>query len=116
MDASDVGIGGVLCQEENGVLMPIAYMSQKLLKHQRKYSAIEKEALAVIKCVEKFAVYLQGEVLLYSDHNPLKFVESMKSKNQRLARWAVILQDLNLVIRHIPGKLNVVADALSRPN
>ena len=116
VDASDVGVGGVLGQEENGVLMPVAYMSKKLLKHQRKYSAIEKEALAVIKSLEKFEVYTGGEVVVYSDHNPLKFVDTMKSKNARLARWALVLQDKNIKIKHVPGKLNVVADALSRPN
>ena len=116
VDASDVGIGGVLGQEENGEMRPVAYFSQKLLKHQRKYSAIEKEALAVIKALEKFEVYTGGKIVVYTDHNPLAFVERMKNKNQRLARWAVALQDKNLEIRHIPGKQNVVADALSRPN
>ena len=57
-----------------------------------------------------------GPTVIYSDHNPLKFIDSMKTKNMRIARWALMLQDLNLEIRHIPGKLNVVPDALSRPN
>ena len=70
--------------------MPVAYMSKKLEPHQRKYSVIEKEALAVISSIEKFEVHLHGHVVVYSDHNPLKFVETMKSKNTRIARWAVV--------------------------
>ena len=116
VDASEKGIGGMLGQECDGIVKPVAYMSRKLLKHQKGYSIVEKEALGLIKCLEKFEVYLDGKVRVYSDHNPLKFLESMKMKNARLARWALSLQDKNLVICHVPGKENVVADALSRPN
>ena len=116
VDASESGIGGMLGQECDGIVKPVAYMSKKLLKHQKGYSVIEKEALGLIKCLEKFEVYLGGKVTVFSDHNPLKFLESMKMKNARLARWALLLQDKNIVIQHVPGKENVVADALSRPN
>ena len=115
VDASDVGIGGVLGQEVEGVLMPVAFMSKKLLEYQKKYSTVEKEALAIIMALEKFKVYLGGEVTVYSDHDPLKFVHRMKSKNARLSRWALMLQGHEIEIKHIPGKLNVVADTLSRP-
>lgn len=116
VDASDVGVGGVLCQSESDQLMPVAYMSQKLDKYQRKYSVIEKEALAIIKCIEKFEPYLDKKTVIYSDHNPLKFVNTLKTKNARLARWALILQGKDIEIRHISGKENIVADALSRPD
>ena len=116
VDASENGIGGMLGQECDGTVKPVAYMSRKLLKHQKGYSVVEKEALGLIKCLEKFEVYLGGKITVFSDHNPLKFLDSMKTKNARLARWALSLQDKNIEIRHIPGKQNVVADALSRPN
>ena len=116
VDASDVGTGGVLCQESENILKPVAYMSRKLNQHQRVYSVIEKEALAVIQCLEKFAPYLEKHTVVYSDHNPLKFVETMKAKNARLARWALILQGKDLEIRHVPGRLNISADTLSRPD
>jgi hypothetical protein len=38
----------------------------------------------------------------------------MKNKNQRLIRWSLALQEYNLNIKHIAGKENIVADALSR--
>ena len=116
VDASDRGIGGMLGQEHEGTVKPVAYMSKKLLKHQRGYSVVEKEALALLKCMEKFDVYLDRKVTVYSDHNPLQFLESMKLKNARLARWALALQEKEIVIRHVSGRENVVADALSRPN
>ena len=50
-DASDYGIGAVLLQERQGVLMPCRYASRKLLPRETSYSAIEKEALAIVFAV-----------------------------------------------------------------
>ena len=38
----------------------------------------------------------------------------IRKKNQRLTRWGLILQEYNPIIKHIKGKDNVIADALSR--
>ena len=56
------------------------------------------------------------KIKVYTDHNPLNFLKTMKNKNknQRLVRWSLALQEYNLEIQHIPGSENVVADALSR--
>ena len=35
--------------------------------------------------------------------------------NWRVARWFALLQDYNLRIKHVPGKLHAAADMLSRP-
>ena len=44
VDASDVGAGSVLLQEDdNGVDHPVCYYSKKINKHQRNYSIMEKE-------------------------------------------------------------------------
>ena len=64
-----------------------------------------------------FDVYLGStpfKIKVYTDHNPLTFLKTMKNKNQRLVRWSLALQEYNLEIQHIPGSENVVADALSR--
>ena len=53
-------------------------------------------------------------LIVYTDHNPLTFLNSLKCPNQRLVRWSLFLQSYALDIRHIRGKDNVVADALSR--
>lgn len=118
VDASDVGIGAVLAQnDENEVPRPISYFSKKLNSYQKNYSTIEKECLAIVLALQHFDVYLNTTVksiLVLSDHNPLVFLPKMKNHNQRLLRWCLLLQEYNLEIRHIPGRQNVVADVLSR--
>ena len=95
----------------------MCYQSTKFKKHQKNYSTIEKETLSLLNALDKFDVYLSNvayPVIVYSDHNPLKFLDRMKNKNQRLMRWALFLQQFSLDIRHIKGKDNKFADALSR--
>ena len=53
-------------------------------------------------------------LVVYTDHNPLTFINRMKNKNQMILRWSLIMQSYNLDIRHIKGKDNILADALSR--
>ena len=118
VDASDVGAGSVLLQEDDGdVDHPVCYFSKKFNKHQRNYSTIEKECLSLILALQHFEVYLASSVtpiVIFSDHNPLTFIHKMKNKNQRLLRWSLMLQEHNLDIRHIKGKDNIIPDALSR--
>ena len=117
VDASQVGAGAVLLQEDGqGIDRPVSFFSRKFLSYQYSYSVIEKEALALIWALQHFDVYVGGAVSLvvYSDHNPLTFLQSLQNPNQRLMRWALFLQPFSLDIRHIKGSLNVIADTLSR--
>ena len=118
VDASDIGVGAILEQEdERGVKHPIAYFSKKLNGCQKKYSTIEKETLGLILALQHFEVYVSAgnrSVQVWTDHNPLLFINKFKNKNQRLTRWSLFLQEWDLDIRHIKGKDNVVPDILSR--
>lgn len=118
VDASDLGAGAVLLQQDrDGLEHPVCFFSRKFNCHQRAYSTIEKEALALVLAFQHFEVYVGGAacpVVVYTDHNPLVFLDRMRNSNQRLMRWSLILQGYNLEIRHIRGRDNVVADALSR--
>ena len=116
-DSSDIATGSVLLQEdEQGILHPVAYQSTKLNKHQVSYSTIEKELLSIVTAIKHFESYLYGasSLRIYTDHNPLTFLEKNKFANQRLLRWSLFLQPYNVTIHHIRGKDNIIADALSR--
>jgi hypothetical protein len=116
-DACDTGIGSALLQEIDGIDHPIAYFSKKFDKHQRNYSTIEKECLAIVWSLQHFDVYInvtRFPTLILTDHNPLVFIDKMKMKNQRILRWSLLLQSYNIEIRHVRGRDNCMADALSR--
>lgn len=118
VDASQIGAGAVLLQENcDNVDCPVSFFSRKFNKFQLNYSVIEKEALGLIWALQHFEVYLGSgltPLTVFTDHNPLVFLKSLQNPNQRLMRWALFLQPYTIDIRHISGKDNVIADALSR--
>lgn len=114
-DASDTGVGAVLCQNIDGAEHPVAYASKNLNKCQRKYSTTEKELLAVLFGVEKFRSYVEGtHFSVVSDHSSLQWLHKLSNPSGRLARWSARLSQFDFEIIHRKGSLNVVADALSR--
>ena len=82
VDASDIGIGAVLLQENNnGIDHPVCYFSKTFNKHQKNYSTIEKECLALILAIQQFEVYLTSStspIVVFSDHNPLSFLHNLR--------------------------------------
>ncbi|KAL7868836.1 hypothetical protein SRHO_G00102200 [Serrasalmus rhombeus] len=118
VDASESGAGAVLLQcDLNSVEHPVCYYSKKFNRHQQAYSTVEREALALILAIQHFEVYLGSSstlITVYTDHNPLVFIDRMRNQNQCIMRWSLILQHYPLKIQHIRGRDNIIADALSR--
>jgi hypothetical protein len=114
-DASDEGIGAILCQDHGQGLQPISCASKKLTKAERNYSTIEKECLAIVWGIKKFGQYLYGRAfVVQTDHRPLQYLQQAKNTNSRLMRWALQLQPFAVIVENIPGRENVPADFLSR--
>lgn len=117
-DASNYAIGGVLSQKTAGIEKPIMFMSRTLQGPELNYSTYETELLAIVYCLKKARPLIYGrEVIVKTDHRPLTWLmkTSHTESNGRLARWLVVIQDFNLKIEYLPGKLNNIADFLSRP-
>lgn len=114
-DASSKAVGVVLFQKQGGAEQPVAYASRVLKDSERKYSVIEKELLAIIFGLKRFRYYLLGrKFTLYTDHNPLQHISSLKDSYGRIGRWTMYLQDYQFDVVYRPGRSNGNADALSR--
>ncbi|XP_076031045.1 uncharacterized protein LOC143019237 [Oratosquilla oratoria] len=86
-DASQEGKGAILMQEKDGDIFPVGYHSRKLKPAELNYK---------------------------TDHLPLSSLRTSKNANARIMRWALYLQQFNVVIRYIKGSANVGADLMSR--
>ncbi|KAF5447049.1 hypothetical protein F2P56_032629 [Juglans regia] len=53
------------------------------------------------------------EFFLYSDHHPLKFINTQNGLNRMHARWIDFMQKFIMVLKHKSRQQNKVADALS---
>ncbi|GKA21562.1 RNA-directed DNA polymerase [Tanacetum coccineum] len=110
-DASGVGIGGVLSQNQR----PIAFFSEKLNDARRKYSTYDKEFYTIVHSLDTWRHYLlSNEFVLFSDHEALKFINGQHKLKSHHAKWVEFIQAFPFVIRHKVGLNNQVADALSR--
>ena len=116
-DASDFAIGCALMQwDGNGAERVIAYQSRQLQAAERNYPVHDKELLAMKYALAKFRIYLLGDrsFTVYTDHASLRTAVNSPHLSQRMARWLSFFAEYNFSVEYKPGRLNVVADALSR--
>ncbi|CAF1194496.1 unnamed protein product, partial [Didymodactylos carnosus] len=96
-DASGIGIGGVLQQEINGQRQNLYYHSQLMTPCERRYSTIEKEALAIYKCITRMRPFLLGRsIIIMTDHCPLCNLMKKNVRNLRVDRIATLIQEYNI--------------------
>lgn len=118
-DASPVAMGAVLVQYkyQNSDADPqiIAYASKTLTTTEQRYCQTEKEALALVWSVERFATYLIGRKFeLETDHKPLEKIFSPTSRPcPRIERWVLRLQSFTFNVIYRKGSSNI-ADPMSR--
>lgn len=118
-DASNKGLGAVLYQHQHGKLRVIGYGSRTLTPAERNYhlhsGKLEFLALKWAIC-DKFRDYLYyaPTFTVYTDNNPLTYVQSTARLNAVGHRWVGELADFCFDIRYRPGKQNADADTLSR--
>ncbi|XP_071576343.1 uncharacterized protein [Temnothorax nylanderi] len=120
-DASPTGIGAVLSNVgEDGIEHPVAYASKSLSKTQKRYSQLDREALALMDAVRHFHQYLDGrKFTLYTDHKPLLGIfapdrPTPEIISPKLSRYSRILGAYKYDLQYRPGKQHGNADFLSR--
>ena len=115
-DASDTGTGAMLCQKDDlDQLRLITCTSRKLNIHEINYPTHEKELLALVDALKKWRHYCLGTTThVFTDNTTLRYLQTMPRPSARQIRWLQFLAEYDLVITHIPGRTNTVADILSR--
>ena len=65
--------------------------------------------------VKKLSLYLeQADILLKSDHLPLKRFLHKNTLNSKVNNWEMELESFNIQFEHIKGQNNILVDSLSR--
>ncbi|KAG4043564.1 hypothetical protein PC123_g20966 [Phytophthora cactorum] len=116
-DASDYALGCALLQNDaDGHERVISFQSRQLKAAERNYPVYDKELLAMKYALVKFRVHLLGSrpFMIYTDHASLRTATNTPHLSQRMARWLSFFAEYNFRVEYKPGKLDVLADALSR--
>lgn len=135
VDASKRGIGGVLFQldgiaehveannstehqERERMLM---FLSFKLEDAETRYSNLEREALAVVRClaeVKWMVIASPYSILVYNDHEALKVLLTVidNDAHGHIAKWQERLGEYNFRLIHRTASTHFmgIADGLSR--
>ena len=114
-DASKFGIGGWIGQEHADGIHPVTFWSRKMTPQEVNYPTHERELLALVKMCAKYRHLLVGRpVVAHTDHAALIHINDQPNLSPRQIRWVESLQDFDIKIEYLPGKLNQLADVLSR--
>ena len=112
VDASPFGLGAVLTQDGK----VLAYASKALSSVEKRYSQIEREALAIAWGCHHFRMYLLGgHFTVVTDHKPLLtiFNSATSQASARIENWRLKLQSFDFQVVYSKGETNP-ADYISR--
>ncbi|KAJ7970764.1 Ty3/gypsy retrotransposon protein [Quillaja saponaria] len=101
-DASDYALVGVLLQENHHV----AYESHKLSQAERRYTAQEKEMLAVIHCLRVWIHYLLGsKFIVKTDNTGVSHFFTQPKLTSKQGCWHEFLAKFDFEFEHKAGKI-----------
>ncbi len=114
-DASQHHVAAVLLHyDDEGLPRAVGYFSKKLKQAEVRYSATDREALAIVLACRQFHHYLWGtRFIIRTDHQPITIVFRQRTKSPRMNRWRLEMRDYRLRVEYKIWKNNVVADKLS---
>jgi hypothetical protein len=87
-------------------------------KGTRNGDIFERELYAVVAALRNWRSHLAGTFLpvtVLTDHANLTYWKEPRKVSHKVAKWFAELQDYNIRIQHVPGKIHAAADMLSRP-
>ena len=122
-DASKYAWACVLTQEyqyekdgkEYRINHPITFASGLFKGSQMNWAALTKEAFAIYSSIKKLSYYLEdAQIILKSDHLPLKKFLQKNTLNSKVNNWAVEIYPYRIKFEYIKGIKNTLADTMSR--
>jgi hypothetical protein len=119
VDSSVTGFGGVLMQlNENNKRRPCRYESGLWTPAERKYDIVKLECRSLLHMLRKCRPWLYGiRFTVETDANTLVAQLNRTATDlpgALVTRWLAWIRLWDFDVKHVPGKQNVVADALSR--
>jgi hypothetical protein len=103
-DASDYTISAVCLQPDSDrILHPLEYSSRKLKDVEWNYDIHNKELLAIVDSLQKWATYCkstQHQITILSDHKNLEYWQMKKDLNLQQARWGEVLANYDFRIMY----------------
>ena len=112
MDASNVGVGAALIQEDK----VIEYHSCALTSTQQHFSNIEKEAYALVNGVEHFHHYIFGKPFeVHTDHQPLVqlSIKPLAELSPKLRHLFLRVNQYKYTVKYVRQTRVIIADCLS---
>jgi hypothetical protein len=110
-DASGVGFGAVLHQTAG----PLAYFSKPFVTRHLKLAAYERELIGLVQAMRQWRPYLWGcHFRVRTDHYSLKFLLNQRLSTVPQHQWISKMFSFDFSVEYRSGRLNTVADALSR--
>ena len=116
-DASEFAAAGKVFQKtEDGDEKLIACVSRTFTKPERPYGIFRKETLALLYALKSLDFFLRfaSRLVMLIDARAILFLRICKESAGILMRFSQELARYEAEIYHVPGKDNVVCDALSR--
>lgn len=111
--ASGMGLGAVLHQGSS----VIAFFSRPFTARHHSLAAYKRELIGLVQAVRHWPPYLWGHLFLVrTDHYSLKFFLDQRLATIPQHHWVRKLLGFDFSAEYRPGRLNTVADALSRRN
>ncbi|UYV61131.1 hypothetical protein LAZ67_1003537 [Cordylochernes scorpioides] len=104
-NTSTFSITGVLKQVyPDGKTYTVQHFSRSLRSHERNYSDLELQCLAIVESVDNFRTCLMGrKFTIFSDHPALQWLKEIKAPSGRLFRWRLRLSRYEYEVRSING-------------
>ena len=112
-DASSHAVGGCLLQQQDHGVVPISFFSKSLNDTEQRWDTREREAYAIKYALERNRDIIRGHrIYVLTDHSSLQWAKD--APQSKVQRWMWYIQQFDVHIVFISGKVNHLGDWMSR--